>query len=43
VPLALQLYDEFGDIARSLERMCSSLRAVTARLAQGRATRRSNE
>lgn len=43
VSLALQRSDEIGDIARSLERMRSSLRAVTARLEQEQAMRRSNE
>lgn len=39
--LALQNTDELGEIARSLERLRSSLRAVTARLEHG--LRRSNE
>lgn len=43
VPLALQRTDELGDIARSIERMRSSLRAVTARLEQGPPVRRSND
>jgi HAMP domain-containing protein len=43
VPLALQREDELGDIARSFERMRSSLRAVTARLEQRQLTGRSDE
>ena len=43
VPLALQRTDEVGDIARSLERLRSSLRAVTARLEHVQRDRRSNE
>lgn len=43
VPLALQRTDEVGDIARSLERLRSSLRAVAARVEQVQMNRRSNE
>lgn len=43
VPLALQRTDEVGDIARSLERLRSSLRAVAARVEQVHMNRRSNE
>ena len=43
VPLALQRTDELGEIARSLERLRSSLRAVTARLDTGRLNQRSGE
>jgi HAMP domain-containing protein len=41
VPLELKRTDEIGDIARSLERMRSSLRAVVARLDQGHLTKQS--
>jgi len=43
VPLGLQRADEIGDLARSLERMRSSLRAVTARLAQSPAVKQSSK
>jgi HAMP domain-containing protein len=43
VPLALQREDELGDIARSLERLRSSLRAVAARLGKAQLPDRSGE
>jgi HAMP domain-containing protein len=43
VPLTLHRDDELGEIARSFERLRSSLRAVTARLEQGQRSHRLNE
>ena len=43
VALELQRSDEFGDIARSLDRLRSSLRAVFARLDRGQDSPRSGE
>ena len=43
VGLELQRSDEFGDIARSLERLRSSLRAVTTRLDKRQLAQRSGE
>lgn len=43
VELGLKRSDEIGDIARSLERMRSSLRAVAARLEQRQLTNRSGQ
>lgn len=43
VPLGLKRADEIGDIARSLERMRSSLHAVVSRLEQRQLTQKSNK